>query len=101
MEMLRMIYPYTLYILYGLSACAFLLLIVLLVRILGTLKSLKLTLAPVSSIQSRIQTIQTTSDSLSKDIRKKNSEFQQFIKKTGLFFAVWHIIFPKKDKRRR
>ena len=99
MEILRMVYPYTLYAIYALSGCVFILMIGLLLKSFGALKALKLTLAPVDSIQQRITTITTTVDDLSKDFKKKNDNFKEFTKKLGIFLAVVHIFFPKKKKK--
>ncbi len=101
MEMLTTIYPYTLYLLIALAVCAFLILIVLLFHVFATLKALKLTLSPVESIENRVQTIAVQSNHLSQQINDKNNQMKQFLKKLGLFLAAWHLIFPKKDKRRR
>ena len=75
--------------------------LVLLVKILGALKAVKLTLSPVSSITTQINEVKEKKDYMTKYIKDKNNELKQSLKKFGLFMTVWHIIFPKKGKRRR
>lgn len=101
MEILRSIYPTTLYILYGTSFIAFIAMLVLLIKVSGALKACRLTLEPVDSIKNQVTEIQNKSDYITTYIKDKNSQFKQFLKKYGLFLTVWHILFPKKDKRRR
>ena len=101
MEMLNAIYPYTLTVLYALSVCALLLLFAFMIQVFSLRKSVKPVLASVSSIKTKTNTLTLTYEQLSKDIKEKNSRFQQGMKKLGLFFTAWHLIFPKKDKRRR
>lgn len=100
MEILKLIYPYTLAIMYVLAAFAIILLFILLIRFLKAKKELNLALASIEGIQDKISTLTDTFDSLSKDIQDKNNQFKQFVKKFGLFLTAWHILFPKKHKRR-
>lgn len=99
MEILRTIYPYTLYALYILAFCAFILMMTLLFKVFGTIKAVKLTLAPVTSIQTRIESMTDTIESLKKDFKTKSDSLKEFTKKTGLFLAIVHIFFPKKKKK--
>ena len=101
MELFRTIYPYTVYILYASALIALITMFVLLIKTLGALKALKLTLAPVNSITTHINEVTEKKDYITKYFRDKNNELKQFLKKFGLFLTVWHILFPKKDKRRR
>ncbi len=101
MEILQTIYPYTVYLLIGLSICAFFVLLALFIKLFGTYKTLKLTLSPIENIQTRVENITAAANQLSNDIKDKNNQLKQFLKKAGLFLAAWHIFFPKKDKRRR
>ena len=101
MELLKTIYPYTVYVLYAAVLIALIAMFALLIKTLGALKALKLTLAPVNSITTQINEVIEKKDYITKYIKDKNNELKQFLKKFGLFLTVWHILFPKKDKRRR
>ena len=101
MEFLRAIYPYTLYVLYATAFIAVMIMLVLLVKTRGALNSLKVSLSPVASIKSQVSEITEKKDYLEKTITDKNNQVQQFLKQFGLFLTAWHLIFPKKGKRRR
>ena len=101
MEFLRTIYPYTLYVLYATAFFAAITMFILLLKTLNAVKSLKVTLEPVTSIKTQVNEITEKKDYLEKNIADKNSQVQQFLKQFGLFLAAWHLIFPKKSKRRR
>ena len=75
--------------------------VILIDKTLNAVKSLKVTLQPVASIKTQVNEITEKKEYLEKNIADKNSQVQQFLKQFGLFLAAWHLIFPKKSKRRR
>ena len=101
MEILEIIYPYSLYVLYALGCCAFVVFIVLLFKVHACKKALKLTMASVEPVKEHVTNTIAKKDGLVENIKEKNDQAKQFLKKTGLYMTVWHIFFPKKRKRRR